>query len=116
MRIFFVCLSCPLPEQAVIVKDGAEPAAVFEPREVGAHRAADEHVLLEVHHEVEAPEQLLQDRLERLRSAAELRDDVRDLEHLVDVVLCERGNVLRGRGVRGYEGAGGECPVSSVFR
>ena len=108
MRRFFACTSCLLPEQAIVVKDGAESAAVLQPREVGAHCAADEHVLLKVHHEIKAPEQLLQDRLERLRFLAELRDDVRDLEHLVDVVLRERGDVLRGRGVRGHEGAGGE--------
>ena len=52
--------SCPLPEQAVIIKGGLQPAGVLPPREVGAHRTANERVLLKIHHEVKAPEQLLQ--------------------------------------------------------
>lgn len=68
---FFICTSCLLPEQAVIVKDDLQPAGVLPPREVGAHRTADERVLLKIHHKIKAPEQLLQHGFERLRGAAE---------------------------------------------
>ena len=37
------------PQQQIILKAGAEPAAIFEPRKVGTHRAADEDILFKIH-------------------------------------------------------------------
>jgi hypothetical protein len=98
------------PEQQIIFKLRGDPAGIQQPGEIGADGAADQRVLLKAHAQIVRLKELLQKLLKAQRLPAERGDPLGDLVHLVDVLLRERGDLLRGGGVRGNE-----LPRGQVF-
>ena len=97
------------PEQYVVRELDLHAALVAQPREVRAHGAAHEHVLLEGHPQAVVGKDSLEDALEGARLGAQPHDLLGNLVHLVDVELRQLGDVLRGGRVGGDEHPGGEA-------
>ena len=84
-------------------KRGRQPPRVLQPRQMGPHRAAHQHILLKAHGQPIGGKQLLQDVLKAAGRGAEVHDPLRDLMHLSDIVLRQIGDVLRHLRVRGHK-------------
>ena len=74
-----------VPKQLSVFKHAFHLAAVLQPGKIGAHRAADKHILLKIHDKGIPEEKLLQNRFKTLRLGADLQDFLRNFQHLIDV-------------------------------
>ena len=83
-------------------------ALILQPGQIGAHRAANQYVLGKVHGEPIRRKQLLQQCLKANRFGAERKNGLRNLSGFIDIVLCQRCNVLGGLRMGRHKPCGGK--------
>ena len=88
-------ISCSFPQQQVILKEGVCPAGILQPGQVGAHRAAHQHILLIGHGQIVYRKEPLEDLFKAQRLRADMEDLLRHLVDLGNVVVRQRRDVFR---------------------
>lgn len=91
------------PQQAVVLEPRGDQPLVTEVAEIGAHRAAHEDILVEIHREPIGGEHLPDDLVGRAGLGADGEHPSGDLLDLGAVDCGERADILRRGGVRGDE-------------
>ena len=89
------CLSYSLPAQKIILEPSLHSAGIFQPGEVGADCAANQHILLIGHGERIPGKEPLQDLLKTEGLPADFLNLIRHLVHFGDIAVRQRNDVLR---------------------
>ena len=110
IRYFEKGLSGFGPEEQVVLHPEGDPARLFEPGQVGLHRAAHQKMLLDGHGEPQPDEKLPEDMLKGGACSAELTEQAGNLLHLLDVDPGQGGDIGGCGGVGGHDAPGLQRP------